>query len=318
MPCCCHNPDEQTEQENAAKCPYIVNKSCASCGTKDDLKACVKCKFTFNCSKECQKADWKVHKILCGICMAKFWVDKFKAIVRAETAQAKDDAIRSWLGSYAAVNSLAKGDANIPSSPRDIALQLTGLWTKFSKKIPGGTPASSGLPPELVALALHKLEFGDPGLQKVVALIPSRAPKPHHWLHGRADDQVFNILVDAFRLVVAHSSIIGHSNDVPGDMWSCFVAQVKASALIPPSWTEAHFVHLEQYGRSNSHTNNVYTNTGAAEIAKRHNDKFMPLKLMILAAQITGLSFWQFQGAVMQKWVEDSVFWEDENDIPTD
>lgn len=45
------------------KCRYCPNT------TGDDGKAllrCTRCRCAMYCSKECQKADWKAHKILCG------------------------------------------------------------------------------------------------------------------------------------------------------------------------------------------------------------------------------------------------------------
>ncbi|OCL06400.1 putative MYND domain protein [Glonium stellatum] len=45
--------------------------SCASCAKTDsdpniNLKRCAKCQTTHYCSRECQKADWKVHKKVCA------------------------------------------------------------------------------------------------------------------------------------------------------------------------------------------------------------------------------------------------------------
>lgn len=44
------------------------NKICDTCYDKknpDILKACVKCKLTFYCSKECQLKAWPKHKLWC-------------------------------------------------------------------------------------------------------------------------------------------------------------------------------------------------------------------------------------------------------------
>jgi hypothetical protein len=39
---------------------------CANCGnTTGPLSACSQCKQVFYCSKECQKSDWKSHKLNC-------------------------------------------------------------------------------------------------------------------------------------------------------------------------------------------------------------------------------------------------------------
>src|SRR5947199_9273528 len=46
-------------------------RSCTTChklesDLKDNLKYCAKCRNTLYCSRECQKADWKQHKQVCG------------------------------------------------------------------------------------------------------------------------------------------------------------------------------------------------------------------------------------------------------------
>jgi splicing suppressor protein 51 len=48
-----------------------VKPDCANCAkTQADpnitLKRCAKCQTTYYCSRECQKADWKVHKRVCA------------------------------------------------------------------------------------------------------------------------------------------------------------------------------------------------------------------------------------------------------------
>ena len=45
----------------------IVDKTCKSCENKNkkQLKRCSKCEVVYYCNKECQRKDWKEHKIEC-------------------------------------------------------------------------------------------------------------------------------------------------------------------------------------------------------------------------------------------------------------
>lgn len=45
------------------KCRYCSNTTGEEGKT---LLRCTRCRFAMYCSRECQKADWKAHKILCG------------------------------------------------------------------------------------------------------------------------------------------------------------------------------------------------------------------------------------------------------------
>ena len=40
--------------------------TCAKCSKKEELTLCSGCRNTFYCGKECQKTDWKKHKIDCN------------------------------------------------------------------------------------------------------------------------------------------------------------------------------------------------------------------------------------------------------------
>lgn len=50
--------------------PIYPNHLCAACGADDkddgkELSCCARCKDRKYCSKECQKAHWKMHKVIC-------------------------------------------------------------------------------------------------------------------------------------------------------------------------------------------------------------------------------------------------------------
>lgn len=41
-------------------------KYCITCGKSDDVNRCARCKGAWYCDRNCQKADWPCHKILCA------------------------------------------------------------------------------------------------------------------------------------------------------------------------------------------------------------------------------------------------------------
>ena len=48
------------------KCPYIKKTKCCNvCEEIKNLKMCSKCKKVSYCSEECQRKDWKNHKLIC-------------------------------------------------------------------------------------------------------------------------------------------------------------------------------------------------------------------------------------------------------------
>ncbi|VDC07653.1 unnamed protein product [Peniophora sp. CBMAI 1063] len=61
------------------------SKICRQCGIRDmqkDLFRCSKCQHIYYCSKECQKANWKLHKEMCN--------DMYKSRMRTEKLKAED------------------------------------------------------------------------------------------------------------------------------------------------------------------------------------------------------------------------------------
>ena len=50
---------EQAEQAKA-------NPACAHCSKPEPVSRCAQCKTKYYCSRDCQKADWKTHRLVCG------------------------------------------------------------------------------------------------------------------------------------------------------------------------------------------------------------------------------------------------------------
>lgn len=59
-------------KDSDGKLPKGNNGECgvceaSNCADGKPLMACSKCKRSFYCSKECQKKDWKWHKLYCSL-----------------------------------------------------------------------------------------------------------------------------------------------------------------------------------------------------------------------------------------------------------
>lgn len=52
--------NKQQEEEKMKR-----NRKCLFCDNPDPQYKCARCKTAYYCSKECQKADWKLHKRIC-------------------------------------------------------------------------------------------------------------------------------------------------------------------------------------------------------------------------------------------------------------
>ena len=48
-----------------------VEHACAACGKTGAKKCCSRCKRVWYCSKDCQTAAWKTHKLVCKSAAAK-------------------------------------------------------------------------------------------------------------------------------------------------------------------------------------------------------------------------------------------------------
>ncbi|KAL7431787.1 hypothetical protein ACHAXM_002809 [Skeletonema potamos] len=72
IPCCCLD-EKYKEVKSTAKMSFCYNEHCSLPDRRVErskASTCSGCRQAFYCSRECQVADWKRHKIICGVNVA--------------------------------------------------------------------------------------------------------------------------------------------------------------------------------------------------------------------------------------------------------
>jgi hypothetical protein len=69
IPCCCLD-EKYKEVKSTPKMSFCYNEHCSLPGgrvERSKANPCSRCRSAFYCSRECQVADWKRHKFICGV-----------------------------------------------------------------------------------------------------------------------------------------------------------------------------------------------------------------------------------------------------------
>ena len=80
IPCSCLD-DKYEEVKNIPKMGFCYNPKCTIPNRETErskAKYCSRCRYATYCSRECQEADWTIHKLLCD--KAAILQAKFKAV----------------------------------------------------------------------------------------------------------------------------------------------------------------------------------------------------------------------------------------------
>lgn len=290
---------------------YTKEKGCANCGKKDNLLTCVRCEWVCYCSKECQKADWKDHKRNC------YKVPDPK-VERAKVPYAYGDTKIKNLLARPMANSFMR---DVVSGPERYERQILAILQTHHQLLSGIVKENyfkpeAGDTPESIAEHVARLKLMSQGseiLTKLRALVPDRQPYPHEWLHRRPDEEVYGLLTDAYRLHFKDATKLLNSDQHADDGWRKFCQQVQESDVFPMKGSQHFAVMVSIHGRNRPRNISIYTAGDGAEIAERYKDKYMPAKLLVLAAQITGMDFlliWKNvrDEPILKKWLEDSIF----------
>jgi hypothetical protein len=59
--------DDGKELSLKAECVVRAGCAAAGCASEDARSVCGGCQAVRYCSRECQRADWKAHKVVCAV-----------------------------------------------------------------------------------------------------------------------------------------------------------------------------------------------------------------------------------------------------------
>ncbi|KAJ5988442.1 MYND domain protein [Penicillium waksmanii] len=252
--------------------PLQLLEICTNCRKPETkvnpLKSCGKCKITPYCSRDCQKSDWKSYKKSCAQ----------SAHDRAE----RIENIKSKLASATAsvVDSLA------PTSGVE-STEETNKPQSSSSSAPNHTSAASN--PD-TAKALDK---GGPALT-VKITDPFQKLKEKKWLHDRPKEDIYKLLIDAFRLRMDDDFKfleLRHANTIYDDI-SCdgtpsLELFIRMAVLypVPEWWNESELASCLEYAKLLTWSN-IMVKITADDVKAYYGDPSMVLQLRIFAEQV--------------------------------
>lgn len=118
------------------------------------------------------------------------------------------------------------------------------------------------------------------------------------FLHDRPEGEVFNLLIDSFRMRVEDESVYGGNtigvyngeNTLP--LFKKFLSLAESrQKLLPTWWSSVERGECERLAESGSQWSDINCAVEKSEIQDHYNDNLMPMKMRILAEKIYGKGF---------------------------
>lgn len=273
---------------------------------------CELCKCLSWCSSKCRKADRKDHN---AACTAEFnrRFQASRATNGSDTRPPSPDEIKHSIATYLAqwFDYLERTKAS------DLHIYQNNALAHVASMLEDDAVRNHVLlsGEEIAAIVVPKAP-----LLNLKGRIPDRKPRPLDWLDNRPAHEVYDLLLDAFRMGISilkadearHRRGSAAARDLETErMWKKFVETTLEEAIVPGKF--ANPVHRRDclaWGKNRSRSNNIYRGAQTREIEERYNDKFMPLKLLITHSQTMSCALYQqrIKSPTLMKWIEASVF----------
>ncbi|KAI1128618.1 putative MYND domain protein [Nemania abortiva] len=207
-----------------------MQDTCNNCQKASaNLKRCAKCSTTPYCSRDCQKADWKAHKKICG----------------------KQAHEHSGAGSGPS----ASAGATL-SPPKGLEKPITKPFTRIDN---------------------------------------------HTYLHDRPEEDVYRVLIDAYRLRADDEnkfegrapadSLYGSAESGIAGFREFLRQAASRPGLLPPWWDAEKEEACKDFGMNKKHWQDLHRRADKSDIIGHYGDPRFPMQLRMFAEIVIGRGF---------------------------
>lgn len=259
---------------------------CTICGKTSSengniLKRCVKCKTENYCSRDCQKADWKIHKKVCAQKAAGSAASE-EIDIKPPSPPPRPSSASSWVTASSESESESESESGSEEDE-------DGTWT--GKR---STPASAtGAGPRIFAPG-ETLNL-DVNIDNPFDRLDSKT-----WLHGRSERDTFRLLIDTYRMRIEDEYVFtgnastdciygGAPNNRAG--FRKFINRaLRKPHLLPSWWRPSKLNECIAFGTRNRDPNWGGLN-GAMEksdVVEYYGNPLMPMQLRKFGEQVYG------------------------------
>lgn len=274
------------------------------------LSRCSRCKTIFYCSIECQKIGWKAnHKKECAE-IVKLMTEKPKNPSRLP------DDLWDMLKMEPVVVPIPKRNPGDTNDPIRDAMEKASEGGKVIGSF--GLPSSRARNPPVQVAGEKKSALNPPrglsaGIEK-----PFERMEENTWLHGRAKGDVYQLLIDTYRLrMIQEQQGEGQTAEPvypkdPVSGFKTFLEKVEAKReLLPEWWTADNAKECIKLGEGDGWSS-LAKSIRKSDVIEHYGDQHFGVQLRFFGEQVYGTGPAEMPGVWMlpaMKMMEESDIW---------